>query len=64
MWRQSQAKGIYPRDPAAIARFFDGLDLLEPGMVDAHCWRPELADGMVEQGNGSWRVGIGQKPSV
>ncbi len=29
------------RDRAAIARFFDGLDLLEPGVVQPQQWRPE-----------------------
>jgi SAM-dependent methyltransferase len=29
------------RDRDAIARFFDGLDLLEPGVVQPQQWRPE-----------------------
>jgi len=29
------------RDRAAITRFFDGLDLLEPGVVQPQQWRPE-----------------------
>jgi hypothetical protein len=29
------------RDRAAITRFFDGLDLLEPGVVQPQRWRPE-----------------------
>jgi hypothetical protein len=29
------------RDRAAIVRFFDGLDLLEPGVVQPQQWRPE-----------------------
>lgn len=29
------------RDPAQIARFFDGLELLEPGVVPLQWWRPE-----------------------
>jgi S-adenosyl methyltransferase len=31
------------RDPAAISRFFDGLDLLEPGVVQPQQWRPDPA---------------------
>jgi S-adenosyl methyltransferase len=31
------------RDRAAITRFFDGLDLLEPGVVQPQQWRPEPA---------------------
>ena len=30
------------RDRAAITRFFDGLDLLEPGVVQPQRWRPDL----------------------
>ena len=29
------------RDRAAVTRFFDGLDLLEPGVVQPQQWRPE-----------------------
>ena len=29
------------RDRAAISRFFDGLDLLDPGVVQPQQWRPE-----------------------
>jgi SAM-dependent methyltransferase len=32
------------RSRAAIASFFDGLELLEPGLVDAAHWRPDDAD--------------------
>jgi hypothetical protein len=30
-----------PRSRDEIARFFDGLDLLEPGLVRPGLWRPE-----------------------
>jgi hypothetical protein len=33
--------GATMRDRPAIARFFDGLDLLEPGVVQPQQWRPE-----------------------
>jgi hypothetical protein len=29
------------RDRAAVTRYVDGLDLLEPGMVQPQQWRPE-----------------------
>lgn len=32
------------RSAGQIAKFFDGLDLLEPGVVSCPRWRPELAD--------------------
>jgi len=33
--------GASMRDRAAISRFFDGLDLLDPGIVQPQQWRPE-----------------------
>ena len=32
------------RTHAEVARFFDGLDLLEPGLVQVHRWRPDPGD--------------------
>jgi hypothetical protein len=32
------------RDHAEIARFFDGLELVDPGLVQLHRWRPNPAD--------------------
>jgi S-adenosyl methyltransferase len=34
------AEKVTFRDNAAVARFFDGLELVEPGMVQASKWRP------------------------
>ena len=31
------------RTPAEIARFFDRLELVEPGVVSSTLWRPEPA---------------------
>ena len=31
------------RTRAEILRFFDGLELLEPGLVQVHRWRPGVA---------------------
>jgi hypothetical protein len=49
------------RGPAQVARFFDGLDVLEPGIVPCLQWRPELSPltpptGVEPLG------GIGRKP--
>jgi hypothetical protein len=37
---QMMAEKVTFRDRAAVARFFDGLDLVQPGMVQASKWRP------------------------
>jgi SAM-dependent methyltransferase len=49
---QSEVGGVYartksgstPRTFDQIAAFFDGLDLLEPGLVPPEAWRPEWDD--------------------
>ncbi|MGW0824539.1 SAM-dependent methyltransferase [Streptomyces sp. NPDC002845] len=40
-WNQHGTPGITQRTPEAVARFFDGLELLEPGVVCCSRWRPE-----------------------
>ncbi|OLT36350.1 hypothetical protein BJF79_31220 [Actinomadura sp. CNU-125] len=39
---QMGAAPVVARTPARIAAFFDGLDLLEPGVVSCSHWRPPL----------------------
>ncbi|MFI6498279.1 SAM-dependent methyltransferase [Nonomuraea typhae] len=50
------------RGHARVSRFFDGFDLVEPGVVDVSAWRPE--EPWEEQSEGSewWYVGVGRKP--
>jgi hypothetical protein len=33
------------RSPQEIAGYFEGLDLIEPGVVSSARWRPDTADG-------------------
>ncbi|MFC5186741.1 SAM-dependent methyltransferase [Actinomadura harenae] len=35
------AKRYYARTPEYLARFFKGLELVEPGIVSTPLWRPE-----------------------
>ncbi|HEV7931378.1 MAG TPA: SAM-dependent methyltransferase [Actinomadura sp.] len=35
---------IYFREHAEVARFFDGLDLVDPGLVTIDAWHPDPAD--------------------
>ena len=47
------------RTHAEVSRFFDGLEMVEPGLVQLHKWRPILGDPATEiSGYG----GIGRKP--
>jgi hypothetical protein len=49
------------RSPAEIARFFDGLDLQEPGVVSAPRWRPEPSQsGLPAELDGY--CGVARKP--
>ena len=40
-WNRFGTPKLTQRDPEQIARFFDGLELLEPGVVSCSRWRPE-----------------------
>jgi hypothetical protein len=63
---------IYARTPTplklrsrdAIARFFDGLELVEPGLVYIPLWRPERPDDLFvnEPERCPGYAGIGRKP--
>jgi hypothetical protein len=49
------------RSPERIARFFDGLELVEPGVVSVSYWRPDpAADGSAAHQDSYG--GIGRKP--
>jgi S-adenosyl methyltransferase len=41
---QRVAQRATPRDHATVARFFDGLELMPPGLVRVPEWRPESAE--------------------
>jgi trans-aconitate methyltransferase len=51
---------MYFRDHAEIARFFDGFDLVDPGLVTVDRWRPDPQDPAPEATG--WMYGaVGQK---
>ena len=43
-YNRSGAVPYYLRSPAQVAAFFDGLELVEPGVVQCPRWRPDPAD--------------------
>jgi hypothetical protein len=55
------ANPYYLRSPEQIARFFDGLELVEPGMVPPPRWRPDPSarDDSAESVD---YAGVGRKP--
>jgi O-methyltransferase involved in polyketide biosynthesis len=60
IYRQASAD-IYHRDRAEILRLFDGFDLVPPGLVPKHEWRPDGGDPGYRTGNVSWG-GVARKP--
>jgi len=58
------ASPISGRPPAEILRFFSGLEVLEPGLVPVHCWRPgaDARAGLAELGD-TVRGAVGRKPA-
>ncbi|MEU3898963.1 SAM-dependent methyltransferase [Streptomyces sp. NPDC045251] len=44
-WNENGTPRLTQRAPDAVARFFDGLELLEPGVVSCNRWRPDSGDG-------------------
>jgi O-methyltransferase involved in polyketide biosynthesis len=47
LYNQSGAIPYHPRSPEQIAGFFEGLELLPPGVVSCPRWRPDPAAGGV-----------------
>jgi O-methyltransferase involved in polyketide biosynthesis len=43
-WNAHAEPPVTARDSAEIARYFDGLTLLEPGLVPCSLWRPDPGD--------------------
>jgi hypothetical protein len=41
-----------------VERFFDGFDLLEPGLVEIQLWRPDDRESMLP---GGFYGGVGRK---
>lgn len=43
-WNESASTPIRLRTPEEVGRFFEGLELLEPGLVSIPLWRPEPSE--------------------
>ena len=61
--REYTAGTLYNHAPAQIARFFDGLELLAPGLADAGDWNPLAAARPAAACGGHVLVGVGLKSS-
>jgi hypothetical protein len=57
-YNESGALPYIQRSPEQIARFFEGLELVEPGLVSVTRWRPEGITPPEVDGYGA----VGRKP--
>jgi hypothetical protein len=57
IWNESAALPYYLRSLDRLAQFFDGLEIVEPGLVPVTRWRPETEGREVEQYGA-----VGRKP--
>jgi S-adenosyl methyltransferase len=57
---QVMVQRVTPRSREQVTRFFDGLDLIEPGVVPIQQWRPD-SDAEAAARAGMWG-GVGKKP--
>ncbi|MEV6838413.1 SAM-dependent methyltransferase [Streptomyces sp. NPDC051133] len=48
-WNEHGTPRLTQRTPGDVTRFFDGLELLEPGVVSCSRWRPEHDHGAVPE---------------
>ncbi|MFC6018381.1 SAM-dependent methyltransferase [Plantactinospora solaniradicis] len=63
LWNETGSAPQALRTPEQIVRFFDGLELLEPGVVPCPQWRPELREADPDRDVAPWRVcAVGRKP--
>ncbi|MBO0787861.1 MAG: SAM-dependent methyltransferase, partial [Actinobacteria bacterium] len=61
-WNQVGTPSMTLRTPQQIARFFDGLDLLEPGVVSCSRWRPDLSAAGGQAPEVDEFCGVARKP--
>ena len=61
-YNQSGAVPYHPRSPEQIAGFFEGLELLEPGVVSCPRWRPDAQPGGGVPAEVDAFGGVGRKP--
>ena len=52
---------VWPRSRDQILSFFDGFELLEPGLVPKHQWRPVTGKAAVGTPNIQWGA-VGREP--
>ena len=59
-YNESSANTYHPRSPEQLNGFFDGLDLVPPGVVELNHWRPETSPSSQDEVPGMG--GVARKP--
>ena len=63
VYNRSVTTEVHVRSRAEILRFFDGFDLVDPGLVYIPLWRPDSPDDVPSDPSKFWGlVGVGRKP--
>jgi len=62
-WNKVGTPTMTLRSPEQITRFFDGLDLLEPGVVSCSRWRPDISPLGGQPPQVDEFCGVARKPS-
>ena len=57
------ATPFFYRSRAEIMRFFDGFELVEPGLTPVTSWRADDLDGRLHAAGLWWLGGVGRKPA-
>ncbi|HEV7629061.1 MAG TPA: SAM-dependent methyltransferase, partial [Streptomyces sp.] len=60
VYRQSGTQAQI-RTKSEVLRFFEGTDLIEPGLTTTHRWRPDGESGITDK-DAFFYAGIGKKP--
>jgi S-adenosyl methyltransferase len=60
-YNEQAAVSVAARTHAEVCRFFAGLDLIEPGVVQVHRWRPGTGDPGSDRDLAIY-AGVGRKP--
>jgi hypothetical protein len=61
-WNKVGTPSMTLRTPEQISRFFDGLDLLPPGVVSCSRWRPDVSPAGGEPAEVDEFCGVARKP--
>ncbi|MFJ6569105.1 SAM-dependent methyltransferase [Streptomyces sp. NPDC091292] len=59
---ESRGIPMIARDRAQVAAFFDGLELVEPGLTQVHHWRPTEEQASLDDNHVAMYAAVGRKP--